>query len=192
MSLDRGPTTSFRLPFTNSCPFLLDYFRPLSFFHFHIHHFLPRRVLGVAWWQKGVHPHLCHRLNFNTPLAKSHGKSFWSSRSECSLFQSAVFQLCNGHTRLCKLNTHRSERAVSIARTGERAQIDIRFPSSLQSKPFKRSSYFAWGGTKYDMCFLEGVWSDHYKLQPYDNANNARSKTEASSFKAKIKRLIET
>ena len=36
-----------------------------------------------------------------------------------------------------------TERAVSIARTGERAQIDIRFPSSLQSKPFKRSSYFA-------------------------------------------------
>lgn len=36
------------------------------------------------------------------------------------------------------------------------------------------------------------VWSDHYKLQLYDNANNARSKTEASRFKAKIKRRIET
>ena len=169
------------MPFTNSCPFLLDYFCPLSFLHLHIHHFLPRRVLGVAWWPKGVHPHLCHWLTFNTPLAKSHGKSLWSSRSECSLFQSAVIQVCRGHTRLYKL-TLIALKELSLTHVRE-----VAYRAEVLAE-----LVFRLGRDQLRYVSPGRVWSDHYNFKPYDSANPARSKPESSRFKVKIKRRIET
>ena len=118
-----------------------------------------------------MHPHLCHRLNFNTPLA--------------------VFQLCNGHTRLCKL-TLVALKELSVSHVRESGLKSI-FVSQVASKVGVLSEFvFRTRRDEVRYVFPGMVWSDHYKLQLYDNANNARSKTEASRFKAKIKRRIET
>ena len=118
-----------------------------------------------------MHPHLCHRLNFNTPLA--------------------VFQLCNGHTRLCKL-TLVALKELSVSHVRESGLKSI-FVFQVASKAGVLSEFvFRTRRDEVRHVFPGMVWSDHYKLQLYDNANNARSKTEASRFKAKIKRRIET
>ena len=96
-------------------------------------------------------------MYFNAPsVRKSHGKSLWSRRSECSLFQSAVIQLRNGHTRLSKL-TLIALKELPVSHVRENG-LKSTFVFQVASKAGGLSgvSYLAWGGTKYDRCLLEG------------------------------------